>query len=199
MAEAEARPIAADPKLRAVLQVIQLRLAARLVQAIGHDGSTLPALVWAPPYEPTAMAGAQDAATKSTCSIQFPRNRPMLIRSNGSTSDSGSGPMARRTILKSCGVALDWMVDVPAQAGIRATLHRPSNRRRRAQCLPCLAIHPAGCVLRSSGEPDRKTSRPRETGSARLDAAGHVGDCESVIPINGRWTTGLHSDGEVRF
>ena len=74
MAEAQARPIAADPNLRAVLQVARLRLAAgqrddaqidQLVRAIGHDGVTRPALIWAPPYEPTAIAAAQDAAAQT--------------------------------------------------------------------------------------------------------------------------------------
>lgn len=73
MAEAEARPAAADPALRAVLQVVRLRLAARrtengkvdqLVEEIGHDVSTQPVLIWAPPYEPTAQAAARDAALK---------------------------------------------------------------------------------------------------------------------------------------
>lgn len=73
MAEAEARPVAADPDLRAVLRVVRLRLAARraddgqvdqLVEEIGHDVSTQPVLIWAPPYEPTALAAARDAARK---------------------------------------------------------------------------------------------------------------------------------------
>ncbi len=73
MAEAEARPAAADPALRTVLQVVRLRLAARrtengkvdqLVKEIGHDVSTQPVLIWAPPYEPTAQASARDAALK---------------------------------------------------------------------------------------------------------------------------------------
>ncbi|HEX8412286.1 MAG TPA: hypothetical protein VF637_00160, partial [Sphingomicrobium sp.] len=51
-----------------------LRLAAgqnddtridQLVRAIGHDGVIRPALIWAPPYEPTAIAAAQDAAAKN--------------------------------------------------------------------------------------------------------------------------------------
>lgn len=73
MAEAEARPAAADPALRTGLQVVRLRLAARrtengkvdqLVKEIGHDVSTQPVLIWAPPYEPTAQASARDAALK---------------------------------------------------------------------------------------------------------------------------------------
>lgn len=73
MAEAEARPAAADPALRTVLRVVRLRLAARrtdnrqvdqLVEEIGHDVSTQPVLIWAPPYEPTAQAAARDAAHK---------------------------------------------------------------------------------------------------------------------------------------
>jgi hypothetical protein len=73
MAAAEARPIAADPTLRAVLQVFRLRLAAgrkddtqidQLVRAIGHDELKRPALIWAPPYEPTDIAAAQEGAAK---------------------------------------------------------------------------------------------------------------------------------------
>jgi len=85
MAEAEARPIAAHPKLRAVLQVVRLRLAAgrkddtqidQLVRAIGHDGSTQPTLVWAPPYESTGIAAAQEAAAK------FDLRNPVPARSS---------------------------------------------------------------------------------------------------------------------
>jgi hypothetical protein len=85
MAEAEARPIAAHPKLRAVLQVVRLRLAAgrkddtqidQLVRAIGHDGSTRPTLVWAPPYESTGIAAAQEAAAK------FDLRNPVPARSS---------------------------------------------------------------------------------------------------------------------
>lgn len=81
MAEAEARPIAADPKLRAALQVAGLRLAAwrkddrqidRLVKAIGRDGSIRPTLVWAPPYEPTAATAALDEARKFSPVDPFP-------------------------------------------------------------------------------------------------------------------------------
>lgn len=73
MAEAEARPAAADPALRPVLQVVRLRLAARqsddgqvdrLVREIGHDASTTPVLVWAPPYEPSALPAARAEAQK---------------------------------------------------------------------------------------------------------------------------------------
>ena len=85
MAEAEARPIAADPKLRAALQVAGLRLAAgrkddrqidRLVKAIGRDGSTRPTLIWAPPYEPSASAAALNTAAK------FDRINPFPARSS---------------------------------------------------------------------------------------------------------------------
>jgi hypothetical protein len=85
MAEAEARPIAAHPKLRAVLQVVRLRLAAgrkddtqidQLVRAIGHDGSTRPTLVWALPYESTGIAAAQEAAAK------FDLRNPVPARSS---------------------------------------------------------------------------------------------------------------------
>ena len=85
MAEAEARPIAADPKLRNLLQVVRLRLAAgqkdnaqidQLVRAIGRDGSTRPELVWAPPYRPTALAAAQDEARK------FDLRNPLPARSS---------------------------------------------------------------------------------------------------------------------
>jgi hypothetical protein len=85
MAEAEARPIAADPKLRAVLQVVQLRLAAgrkddtqinQLVRAIGHDGPTRPTLIWAPPYESTGIAAAQEEAAK------FDLRNPVPARSS---------------------------------------------------------------------------------------------------------------------
>jgi hypothetical protein len=85
MAEAEARPIAAHPKLRAVLQVVRLRLAAgrqddtqidQLVRAIGHDGSTRPTLVWAPPYGSTGIAAAQEAAAK------FDLRNPVPARSS---------------------------------------------------------------------------------------------------------------------
>lgn len=73
MAEAEARPAAADPTLRSVLQVVRLRLAARrsddgqvdrLVREIGRDASTTPVLVWAPPYEVNALAAARAEAQK---------------------------------------------------------------------------------------------------------------------------------------
>ncbi len=73
LAEAEARPAAADPALRSVLQVVRLRIAAqradddqvdRLVREIGHDTATRPVLIWGPPYEPTAQAAARDAAAK---------------------------------------------------------------------------------------------------------------------------------------
>jgi len=85
MAEAEARPIAADPKLRAVLQVVRLRLAAgrkddtqidQLVRAIGHYGSTRPTLIWAPSYESTGIAAAQEAAAK------FDLRNPVPARSS---------------------------------------------------------------------------------------------------------------------
>ncbi|MES3151862.1 hypothetical protein [Sphingomonas faeni] len=73
LAEAEARPAAADPALRSVLQVVRLRLAAqradngqvdRLVREIGHATSTRPVLIWGPPYEPTALAAAREDAAK---------------------------------------------------------------------------------------------------------------------------------------
>lgn len=73
LAEAEARPGAATPALRAVLRVARLRLASksdnqaqidRLVREIGHDPATRPVLLWAPPYAPTALAAASDAAAK---------------------------------------------------------------------------------------------------------------------------------------
>ncbi len=68
MTEAEARPDASDPTLRTAMQVVRLRLAAkraddgqvdRLVRAIGHDASTRPVLIWAPPYKPTAEMAAK--------------------------------------------------------------------------------------------------------------------------------------------
>ncbi|RZM33572.1 MAG: hypothetical protein EOP67_21660 [Sphingomonas sp.] len=73
VAEAEARPGAADPALRSAVQVVRLRLAAqraddgevdRLVSEIGLATSSHPVLIWAPPYEPTAQAAARDAAAK---------------------------------------------------------------------------------------------------------------------------------------
>ncbi len=73
LAEANARPAAADPVLRSVLQVVRLRIAAqqaddgqvdRLVREISHDTATRPVLIWGPPYEPTAQAAARDAAAK---------------------------------------------------------------------------------------------------------------------------------------
>ena len=73
LAEAEARPAAADPALRSVLQVVRLRLAAkraddaavdRLVRDIGHETSARPILIWSPPYEPTAQASAREDAAK---------------------------------------------------------------------------------------------------------------------------------------
>ena len=73
MAGAEARPEASDPTLRTVMQVARLRLAAkqaddeqvdRLVREIGHDASTRPVLIWAPPYERTAETAARVNAAK---------------------------------------------------------------------------------------------------------------------------------------
>ncbi len=73
MADAEARPIAVDRKLRSVLQVVRLRLAAeqkddqqidKLVKAISQDGLTRPTLIWAPPYEVSGGAAALDEAAK---------------------------------------------------------------------------------------------------------------------------------------
>lgn len=81
MAEAEARPIANDPKLRTALQVVRLRLAAgrkdnaqidKMVRTIGHEGASGPALIWAPPYKLTEIAAAQKAAAKFDTFNPFP-------------------------------------------------------------------------------------------------------------------------------
>lgn len=71
MLEKLERQDGADSSLRPVLNVLRLRLAAHegnqtridaLVRDIGHAGGAVPVLVWAPPYQPTGTAAAEDSA-----------------------------------------------------------------------------------------------------------------------------------------
>ncbi|MEG8033210.1 hypothetical protein QP179_17385 [Sphingomonas aurantiaca] len=111
LAEAEARPAAADPSLRSVLQVVRLRLAAkraddaavdRLVRDIGHETSARPILIWSPPYEPSAQASARKTPPNSVPLIRYRPDRQIWILCNGSISGFGSSLMARPTTPKSC-------------------------------------------------------------------------------------------------
>lgn len=91
LAEAEARPAAADPALRSVLQVVRLRLAAkrddngqidRLVGEIGQAATARPVLIWSPPYEPTAQAAARAAAARfgETDPVSIATSDPLPIQ-----------------------------------------------------------------------------------------------------------------------
>ncbi|WP_242097912.1 hypothetical protein [Sphingomonas sp. CROZ-RG-20F-R02-07] len=69
LAKLEARPGADDPTIRPAMRVLRLRIAARggddsqidaIVRDIGHDQSTRPVLIWAPPYPETGEAAARD-------------------------------------------------------------------------------------------------------------------------------------------